>query len=583
MLPDALFRSLMPLENPIGFGPVDFIELGLTLLLVVLALTWRPWIAPLAARLARQPAWCLTGLAALPVVLRLTLLRNHPVPTPDLYDEFGHLLVADTLRHWRLANPPHAMHRFFETFFVLQQPTYSSIYPLGNGLMLALGWTILGLPWAGVLLSMAALCGLCYWMLRGWVTPGWALFGGVLAVFEFGPLNQWTNNYWGGAFSAAAGCLVFGALPRLRNGGRLRDGVLLGLGLAMHWLSRPYESIFLLVGVGLFLLLLPRGRGSVRGGAVFAAVAILLPAVGITLLQNKRVTGEWTTLPYALSQYQYGVPAALTFQKPPVPHLQLTPQQELDYRMQANFHPGADTLGSYLARMMFRIRYYRFYFYPPLYLALVAFLVSIRSYRWLWVAITCLVFALGINFFPAFQFHYLAAVVCLFLLMSVKGLERLSRLPHGKEAVRLMVFLCIAHFAFWYGAHLTDLDVMRFDVWDSINHQNPERRIAVAKEIAQMPGKLLVFVRYWPQHIFQDEWVYNGADIDGQRVVWARDLGDSENRQLEHYYGDRKYLLLEPDSRPPRLGPYQAEAPAAPPQAPAAAPQHPLIELENVQ
>ncbi len=580
MLPDALFRSLMPLENPIGFGPVDFIELALTLLLVLLALMWRPWIAPLAARLARMPVWCLALLAALPVVLRLALLRNHPVPTPDLYDEFGHLLVADTLRHWRLANPPHAMHRFFETFFVLQQPTYSSIYPIGNGLMLALGWTLLGLPWAGVLVSVAALCGLCYWMLRGWVTPGWALYGGILAVFEFGPLNQWTNNYWGGAFSAAAGCLVFGALPRLRNRGQLRDGVLLGLGLAMHGLSRPYESIFLVVGVGLFLL--AGSWGTLRRPLCVAGL-VLLSALGITLLQNKRVTGEWTTLPYALSQYQYGVPAALTFQKPPVPHLQLTPQQELDYRMQANFHPGADTLGSYLARMMFRIRYYRFYFYPPLYLALVAFLVSIRSYRWLWVALTCLVFALGINFFPAFQFHYLAAVVCLFLLMSVKGLERLSRLPHGKEAVRLIVFLCIAHFTFWYGAHLTDPDVLRFDVWDSINHQNPERRIEVAKEIAQMPGKLLVFVRYWPQHIFQDEWVYNGADIDGQRVVWARDLGDSENRQLEHYYGDRKYLLLEPDSRPPRLGPYQAEAPAAPPQAPAAAPRHPLIELENVQ
>jgi hypothetical protein len=580
MLPDALFRSLMPLENPIGFGPVDFLELALTLVLVGLALTWRPWIAPFAARLARQPVWCLALLAALPVVLRLALLRNHPVPTPDLYDEFGHLLVADTLRHWRLANPPHAMHRFFETFFVLQQPTYSSIYPIGNGLMLALGWTMLGLPWTGVLVSVAALCGLCYWMLRGWVTPRWALFGGILAVFEFGPLNQWTNNYWGGAFSAAAGCLVFGALPRLRNRGRLRDGVWLGLGLAMHVLSRPYESIFLLVGVGSFLL---AGSSRTLRRPLCVAGLVLLPALGITLLQNKRVTGEWATLPYALSQYQYGVPAALTFQKPPVPHLQLTPEQELDYRMQANFHPGADTLGSYLARMMFRIRYYRFYFYPPLYLALVAFLVSMRSYRWVWVALTCLVFALGINFFPAFQFHYLAAVVCLFLLMSVKGLERLSRLPHGKEAVRLIVFLCIAHFTFWYGAHLTDLDVMRFDVWDSINHQNPERRIAVAKEIAQMPGKLLVFVRYWPQHIFQDEWVYNGADIDGQRVVWARDLGDSENRQLEHYYEDRKYLLLEPDSRPPRLGPYQAEAPAAPPQAPAAAPQHPLIQLENVQ
>ena len=120
------------------------------------------------------------------------------------------------------------MHQFFETFFVLQQPTYSSIYPIGNGLMLAIGWTVFGTPWAGVLLGTAAFCALCYWMLRGWTTPGWALLGGLLAVFEFGPLNQWTNNYWGGGFSAAAGCLVFGALPRLR----LADSRwLLGLGL----------------------------------------------------------------------------------------------------------------------------------------------------------------------------------------------------------------------------------------------------------------------------------------------------------------------------------------------------------------
>jgi hypothetical protein len=123
-------------------------------------------------------------------------------------------------------------------------------------------------------------------------------------------------------------------------------------------------------------------------------------------------------------------------------------------------------------------------------------------------------------------------------------------------------------------------------MWDSINHQNPERRIEVAEQIAQTPGKLLVFVRYWPQHIFQDEWVYNGADIDGQRVVRARDLGDSENRKLEHYYGDRKLLLLEPDSRPPKLGPYQAEPlPEAAPKPPEAPPpsKHPLLQFEQVE
>src|SRR5208337_26553 len=133
LLPD-LFQSFLPLRNPIGFGASDFIELGLAALLLILALVSRPWIEPRASRFARHTAWCMLLLAVLPVALRLALLPHHPVPTPDLYDEFGHLLVADTLRHFRLANPAHPLHQFFETFFVIQDPSYSSIYPIGQGL-----------------------------------------------------------------------------------------------------------------------------------------------------------------------------------------------------------------------------------------------------------------------------------------------------------------------------------------------------------------------------------------------------------------------------------------------------------------
>ena len=559
-----VFRSFLPLHNPIGFGPADFIELALAAMLVLMAVVWRPWIQPYALKLAERTGWSMLVLALLPVVLRLALVAHHPVPSPDVYDEFGHLLEADTLRHFRLANPPHPLPQFFETFFVLQEPAYSSIYPVGQGLALALGWAVFGLPWAGVVLSVAAFCALCYWILRAWTTPGWALAGGALAVIEFGPLNQWMNSYWGGAFSAAAGCLVFGALPRLRHGPRTRDAVLLGVGLGMHLLTRPYESVFLFLGVVLFFVPVLRKREEVRKLARVApdVVLVLIAPIAIMLFQNKAVTGSWTTLPEMLSQYQYGVPAALTVESNPVPHRPLTREQALDYKMQLSFHTGPETMTSYLERLEYRVRYYRFFFLAPLYLALVVFLVTIREFRFVWVALTLLLFSLGVNFFPAFQLHYIAAVTCLFVLVSVRGLDRLSRVSVGRAAAQLIVFFCVAHFLFWYGVHAFDdaevsMAMRPYETWDAINHGNPERRIYVDRQLAAIPGKLLVFVRYYPQHIFQDEWVYNAADIDGARVVWARDLGEAEDEKLRRYYPDRAVWLLEPDFRPPRLTAYE--------------------------
>ncbi len=565
-----LRRALLPDPNPIGFGAADLLMLGLALALIVVALAWRPWIQPFALRLARRPGLCMLILAALPVALRLALLAHHPVPTPDVYDEFSHLLVADTLRHWRLANPPHAMSQFFETFFVLQEPTYSSIYPLGQGLALAIGWTLFGLPWAGVLLAVAAFCSLCYWMLRGWTTPGWALLGGLLAVIEFGPLNQWTNSYWGGSLAAAAGCLIFGALPRLRQHGRTRDAVLLGAGLGLHVLIRQYESVFLLLAGALYFLPDLRRGLQVRPHARLAAAAALalLPALLLTGLQNHAVTGSWTALPEALSQQQYGVPAALTFQADPQPHRALTPQQAADYKMQLAFHQGPETPASFFLRLEYRVRYYRFFFLPALYLAAAAFLTRLREYRFAWVALTLAIFALGTNFFPAFQSHYSAGVTCLFILVAVAGLEQIGRVvirshPVGEEAVGLIVLLCFAHFLFWYGMHAIDttdfsMTARQYETWDGLNHRNPARRRAVAQELARVPGKILVFVRYLPQHMFQDEWVYNAADIDDARIVWARDLGAAENEKLLRYYPDRAAVLLEPDRQPMRLETYRA-------------------------
>ena len=546
-----------------NFGPSDLLELTLAALLVLMAIVARPWVEPWARRLAPKTGWCMLLLALLPVALRLALLPHHRVPTPDVYDEFGHLLVADTLLHFRLANPPHPLHQFFETFFVLQTPAYASIYPIGQGLALAIGRAIFGQPWAGVLLSTAAMCALCYWMLRGWTTPEWALLGGVLAVIEFGPLSAWMDSYWGGSLAGVAGCLVFGALPRIRATGSASLGALLGLGIGLHWLTRPYETIFLILSILLFLL--PTWRTLARPAA--AAAIVLLPVLGLSLLQNKRITSSWTTLPYALSRYQYGVPAAFTWQANPQPHQELTREQQFQYKMQNSFRAsGPETIETFLERLEYRVRFYRFFFIAPLYIALPFFLAKLGEFRYLWVSLTLLLFALGVNFYPFFEVHYLGALTCLFLLVGVTALDRMNH-----NASRLIVYLCLAHFAFWYSRGLFD-------------RPSPDRRAAVNRQLEQAPGQQLVFVRYWPQHKFQDEWVYNGADLDHARIVWARDLGSPEDQKLLRYYPSRTAWLLEPDATPPRLNPYRAEEPpkTAPPLPAPSRTATPSLRFEQV-
>ena len=562
-----LLRSFTPIHNPIGFGAADFIEIVLAALLVWMTLAWPSWIAERARGFAEKTLPCMLLLAILPIVLRLLLLKHYPIPTPDVSDDFSYVLLADTLRHFRFANPPLPLSQFFETFFVLQQPTYSSIYPLGQGIALALGWTIFGHPWAGVALSIAALCALCYWMLRAWISPGWSLIGGLLAVFLFGPLSQWMNSYWGGAISAIAGCLVFGALSRLAKKRRLRDAGLLGAGLGIQLLTRPFEFVFVLLSAALFFApwLWKQRFPPVRIVARLAVVALLafIPAVALTLAQNKQVTGQWLTLPYMLSRYQYGVPATLTIQPMPVPHRELTPQQRLDYEIQSSVHgKGPETIQSYLGRLAARVRFYRFFFYAPLYIAILLFLIRVREFRFAWVVLTLLIFALGSNFYPYFYSHYIAAAACLFILVSVAGLERLSRVsirerPTGYEAARVIVFLCAAQFLFWYGIHaLGDEEIAaaatRYETWDAINHGDPDGRLAVNAALARAPGKQLVFVRYWQRHLLR-EWVNNAADIRNARIVWARDLGREEDQKLADLLPDRTVWLLQPDAHPPSL------------------------------
>jgi hypothetical protein len=81
-------------------------------------------------------------------------------------------------------------------------------------------------------------------------------------------------------------------------------------------------------------------------------------------------------------------------------------------------------------------------------------------------------------------------------------------------------------------------------------------RPAITAKLEALEGKDLVIVTYSPHHNEHEEWIYNGADLEGAPIVWARDMGVEKNRRLLDHYAGRKVWRLLPDEDPSKVEPY---------------------------
>ena len=529
-------------------------------------------------RLAREKSLsvAVVGLAAL--LLRLAILPICPIPRPFIHDDFSFLLAADTFASGRLTNPTPAMWMHFETFHITMWPTYMSMYFPAQGLVLAAGKVLAGNAWFGLLIVTALMCGAICWMLQAWLPPTWALLGGMLAVLRLGLFSYWINTYAGAASIAAlGGTLMLGALPRFMKGVRLRDGLLLATGVILLGTCRLYEGMLLCLPVA-FVLVWWIFFGKNRPAATLLLRRTVVPLTLIVAAgawmgyYDYRVFGSPTRLPYTVNRAQYGVAPYFVWQSQRTAPLyrhevmrKFYEKQELDEFQKihniAGFVP--QTLLKAAAGILF---YAGIVLLVPLIMLPRAF--GDRRIRFLVVCVFVLIAGqlIEIYLFP----HYLAPFTAAFYAIGLQAMRHLrlwqpDNQPVGLTLTRMIVSLCIALAAVRLCAESLHVGIPAWpgpwsSTWYGSDNRSGATRAQIESRLEQAPGRQLVIVKYSPDHNSLDEWVYNAADIDDSKVVWARYMSEAENLELIRYYKDRTVWLVQPDMKPASVSLYPSLA-----------------------
>jgi len=154
--------------------------------------------------------------------------------------------------------------------------------------------------------------------------------------------------------------------------------------------------------------------------------------------------------------------------------------------------------------------------------------------------------------------HYAAPLTCVIVLLLVQAIRHVrtmrvfGRRPVGAALSRAAVVLLAVDAAL--GVAHGVCDPLR---WACTGDPS---RAAIIERLSHAPGKHLVIVRYPEGYNVHNDWVFNGAEIDSAKLLWARETNPQQNQKLFDYFKDRRIWLIKPEENNTELIPYPLAA-----------------------
>jgi hypothetical protein len=163
------------------------------------------------------------------------------------------------------------------------------------------------------------------------------------------------------------------------------------------------------------------------------------------------------------------------------------------------------------------------------------------------------------------NFHYAASLTCCFYLLIVEGFQLfIGGSKKGIEKRKVAILLTsLVLLSFYYQLTITSKSFMQdedlphdnYELTNKLTANEPfkmplKRKLTYLKQdieqiIEKLPGNFIAIVSYDEDFTFLDEMVFNRADIENSKLIWAYDLGEEKNKALLDHYQNRQVLRIK--------------------------------------